>query len=153
MMNRRSWLGALAGAAAAVVAGGGARLLEAAAPIKILVYKSPTCGCCTAWVDHLNASGFEVTARNVADVSPIKERYGIPARLASCHTGVVGGYAIEGHVPAADIQRLLREKPKGVGLAVPGMPVGSPGMEGARKDRFDVMLVEEGGASRVYARH
>jgi len=153
MMNRRSWLGAVMGAAAAVVAGGGARVLEAAAPIKILVYKSPTCGCCTAWVDHLNASGFEVTARNVADVAPIKERYGIPARLASCHTGVVGGYAIEGHVPAADIQRLLREKPKAIGLAVPGMPMGSPGMEGSRKDRFDVMLVAQGGASRVYARH
>lgn len=153
MMNRRGWLSAVAGAAAAVVAGGGSRLLEAAAPIKILVYKSPTCGCCTAWVDHLNASGFEVTARNVADVAPIKERYGIPARLASCHTGVVGGYAIEGHVPAADIQRLLREKPKGVGLAVPGMPAGSPGMEGGPKERYDVMLVEQGGASRVFARH
>ena len=154
MMNRRSWLGMVAGGAAAVATGGAAKLLEAApAPAKILVYKSPTCGCCTAWVEHLKKSGFEVTTRDVADVAPIKARYGIPTRVASCHTGLVGGYAIEGHVPASDIQRLLSEKPKGVGLAVPGMPMGSPGMEGGRKDRYDVLLVEQGGATRVFARH
>ena len=136
------------------MAGGGSRLLGATpAATKIVVYKSPTCGCCTAWVDHLKASGFEVTARDVADVAPIKARYGIPTRLASCHTGLVGAYAIEGHVPAADIQRLLSQKPKAVGLAVPGMPMGSPGMEGPRKDRYDVLLVQAGGATKVFARH
>ncbi|MBW3630566.1 MAG: DUF411 domain-containing protein [Gemmatimonadetes bacterium] len=138
----------------AMVAGGGARLLDAApAPTKILVYKSPTCGCCTAWLDHLEASGFAVTARDVPDVAPIKQRYGIPERLASCHTGLVAGYAVEGHVPAADIKRLIKEKPKAVGLAVPGMPMGSPGMEGPRKDRYDVILVGQNGKTRVYASH
>lgn len=153
-MNRRSWLGAVAGAAAAMAVGSGARLLDATpAPTKILVYKSPTCGCCTAWVEHLEASGFDVTARDVPDVAPIKARYGIPARLASCHTGLVAGYAVEGHVPAPDIKRLIKEKPKAIGLAVPGMPMGSPGMEGPRKDRYDVLLVQQGGATKVYARH
>ena len=139
--------------AAAVTTGSVARVLQAApAASKITVYKSPTCGCCTAWVDHLKAAGFDVTSQNVADVAPIKARYGIPTRLASCHTGLVGGYAIEGHVPAADVLRLLKEKPKAVGLAVPGMPMGSPGMEGPTKQPYDVLLVQQGGATRVFAK-
>ena len=149
-MNRRKWLAVVG---AAVATGSAARLLAAErAPVKVLVYKSPTCGCCGAWVDRMKAAGFEVTTRDVPDVAPIKARYGIPTRLASCHTGLVEGYAIEGHVPPADIQRLLREKPKAVGLAVPGMPMGSPGMEGPRKDPYDVLLVQQGGATRVFAR-
>ena len=140
-------------AAAAVATGSAARLLQAApAATKVLVYKSPTCGCCTAWVDRMKAAGFEVTTRDVPDVAPIKARYGIPARLSSCHTGLVEGYAIEGHVPPADVQRLLKEKPKAVGLAVPGMPMGSPGMEGPRKEPYDVLLVQQGGATRVFAK-
>jgi hypothetical protein len=151
MMNRRRWLAVVG---AAVATGSAARLLEAApAPVKITVWKSPTCGCCTAWVDRMKAAGFEVTARDVPDVAPIKARYGIPTRLASCHTGLVGGYAIEGHVPPADVLRLLKEKPKAVGLAVPGMPMGTPGMEGPRQDRYDVLLVRQGGATTVFARH
>src|SRR5829696_7430231 len=150
MMNRRKWL-AMVGAA--VATGSAARLLAAEpAPVKVLVYKSPTCGCCGAWVDRIKAAGFEVTTRDVPDVAPIKARYGIPARLASCHTALVEGYALEGHVPPADVQRLLREKPKAVGLAVPGMPMGSPGMEGPRKDPYDVLLVQQGGATRLFAR-
>ena len=100
----------------------------------------------------MEAAGFDVSTRDVADVAPIKARYGIPTRLASCHTALVSGYAIEGHVPPADVQRLLREKPRAVGLAVPGMPMGSPGMEGPRKDPYDVLLVQQGGATRVFAR-
>ena len=138
---------------AAVATGSAARLLAAEpAPVKVLVYKSPTCGCCTAWVDRIKAAGFEVTTRDVPDVEPIKARYGIPARLASCHTALVEGYALEGHVPPADVQRLLREKPKAVGLAVPGMPMGSPGMEGPYPaDRYDVLAFTKDGKTSVYA--
>ena len=154
MMNRRQWLGAVAGAAALAAVGGGARWLSAATPAatKILVYKSPTCGCCTGWVNHLKESGFEVTVRDVADVSPIKQRYGVPSAVASCHTGLVEGYAVEGHVPADVIQTLLKDRPKAVGLAVPGMPIGSPGMEGSPKQRYDVLLIAQNGSTSVFAR-
>ena len=152
MLTRRAWLRTAAYGVGMVVVGGACASDAAAKPgTKIMVYKSPTCGCCRKWEDHLDENGFEVTSQNVPDVAPIKDRYGIPAALASCHTGLVGGYAIEGHVPADLIHRLLREKPKAIGLAVPGMPMGSPGMEGFRKDRYDVILVEQNGRTRVYA--
>ncbi|HYD96520.1 MAG TPA: DUF411 domain-containing protein [Noviherbaspirillum sp.] len=123
---------------------------RAAQPV-IEVYKTPTCGCCHLWVDHLRANGFTVTARDVSDTSPYRRKFGVPEELGSCHTGVVGGYAIEGHVPAQDIKRLLAEKPKAKGLAVPGMPMGSPGMEqGSRKDPYDVMLIQADGRHKVY---
>src|SRR5436190_6357543 len=94
------------------------------------VYKTPTCGCCGKWVEKMQASGFGATVTNMDDVGPVKTKNGLPARLASCHTTLVGGYVIEGHVPAEDIKRLLRERPAGiVGLAAPGMPQGSPGMD------------------------
>jgi len=118
------------------------------------VYKSPSCGCCGSWVEHMQKSGFKVNVHNVNDVTPVRENFGVPQAMASCHTAVVGGYAIEGHVPAADIKRLLRERPKAAGIAVPGMVQGSPGMEqGQGKDAYNVMLFSKGGKSSVFAQH
>ena len=96
---------------------------------KAVVYKSPTCGCCSKWIDHLEKNGFEVEAKDVPDVTPIKRANGVPPGMTACHTAMVGGYFIEGHVPAEDVKRLLEEHPQIAGLTVPGMPVGSPGME------------------------
>lgn len=122
----------------------------AAAPV-IDVWKSPSCGCCKGWIEHLEAAGFVVRAHDTGNTA-VRARLGIPARLGSCHTGQVGGYAVEGHVPARDIRRLLAEKPKAVGLVVPGMPVGSPGMEdGSRRDAYDVLLVRADGTTAVFA--
>jgi hypothetical protein len=123
-------------------------LAMAATPV-INVYKSATCGCCEEWVKHLRANGFKVEPHNVANPSDTREKMGMPDHLGSCHT-VVDGYAIEGHVPAAEIRRLLAAKPKARGLAVPSMPPGSPGMEGPRKAAYDVYLVLPDGSSRVY---
>ena len=122
---------------------------SAAAPV-IEVYKSESCGCCTEWVKHLQRNGFTVKAQNVANPSDYREKFGMPQDLGSCHTGMVAGYALEGHVPAVDIKRLLVEKPKARGVAVPSMPMGSPGMEGRRKDPFDVLLVQANGRYSVY---
>jgi hypothetical protein len=124
----------------------------AADPAQVQVYKSPTCGCCTKWIDHLRENGFEVSATDVPDVRPIKLENGVPQRLASCHTAFVAGYVIEGHVPASDIQRLLREKPRISGLAVPEMPIGSPGMEGPNPERYQVISFGESG-SEIFASH
>ncbi|MCD2516757.1 DUF411 domain-containing protein [Massilia sp. G4R7] len=124
-------------------------LAMAAAPV-IEVFKSESCGCCAAWVDHLKANGFAPKVSNVANPSDYRERGGIPNELGSCHTAMVQGYAIEGHVPASEIKRLLAEKPKAKGMAVPAMPLGSPGMEGPRKDPFDVLLVQANGKTKVF---
>lgn len=128
-----------------------------AAPVwaaEVTVYKSPTCGCCTKWVEHLEQSGFEVKTYDVRDVVSYKVRMGVPPTLGSCHTALVDGYVIEGHVPADDIKRLLTQRPRVSGLAVPGMPVGSPGMEqGNRRDRYDVLSFTEDGATEVFATH
>lgn len=129
-----------------------ASLAAHAAPL-VEVFKSPTCGCCTQWVAHLRENGFEVRAHDVEDVGAARARVGMPDRYASCHSARVEGYAIEGHVPAADIRRLLKERPAAVGLAVPSMPPGSPGMEGERKIPYDTLLVGQMGTARVYARH
>jgi len=119
----------------------------------IVVHKSPTCGCCGKWVDHLKAEGFAVEVLDEEDMNAVKSRLGIPARLASCHTATVGGYLIEGHVAAADIKRLLQEKPKAQGLAVPGMPVGSPGMEvGDKRMPYETLLFS-GEVATTYAQH
>ena len=116
------------------------------------VYKDPNCGCCTEWVSHVRKAGFVVTVRDTADMSTVKASFGVPAALESCHTARVGSYAIEGHVPADLIQRLLREQPVARGLAVPGMPMGSPGMEqGAQKDAYDVVLFDKAGKTRIFA--
>ena len=120
---------------------------------RLVVYKSPTCGCCSAWVDHVRAEGFTVDVHDLASVDSVKDASGVPAELRSCHTAHIAGYAIEGHVPASDIRRFLRERPQVAGLAVPGMPMGSPGMEGAYKDRYDVLTFGGGTPSRVYASH
>jgi hypothetical protein len=96
------------------------------------VIKSPYCGCCAQWVEHLRANGFTVRVTDVEDLDPVARQHGVPDELRSCHTATVGGYVIEGHVPAADIRRLLDERPQATGLAVPGMPIGSPGMEQGR---------------------
>lgn len=119
---------------------------------EVVVYKSPWCGCCEGWVDHMRASGFEVTVREQEDLTAIKRLSGVPEKLESCHTAFVGGYAIEGHVPAGAIERLLAERPPVRGLAVPGMPIGSPGMEGADPEPYEVMTFTQGGATTVYER-
>ncbi len=127
-------------------------LAQAERKPQITVYKTPTCGCCHEWVAHLEANGFAVVANDVPSTAPYRERFGVPKELGSCHTGVIDGYALEGHVPASEIKRLLAEKPKARGLAVPGMPVGSPGMEtgGTLRDAFDVVLFSDDGRRSVY---
>ena len=150
-MNRRHFLNTLLTIAAPVAAG--LRLSAAAGP-SVQVYKTPTCGCCGNWVKHLRDKGFQVAVQEVEDTAVYRRRFGVPEALASCHTAVVGGYALEGHVPAAEIQRLLKEKPKAKGLSVPGMPAGSPGMEmdGAQQ-AYSVMLFDAQGAATVYQRY
>ena len=119
----------------------------------IVVYKTPTCGCCTKWVAHLEANGFTVMAQNRDDLSPIRAQHGVPRQVLSCHTALVGSYVVEGHVPAADVQKLLREKPAIKGIAVPGMPMGSPGMEGPTVERYDTLAFTADGKTSVFARH
>jgi hypothetical protein len=124
------------------------------APITVTVYKDPSCGCCKKWVEHLSANGFAPVARDRSDMDALKDSLGIPVALRSCHTAVAGKYLIEGHVPAADLKRLLSASPKGIlGLAVPGMPSGSPGMETGRTDRYDVLAFSADGKTRVFAAH
>lgn len=119
----------------------------------ITVFKSPTCGCCSKWVDHLKENGFTVKVVSMDNVDPIKRKFGVSDDLASCHTGVIDGYALEGHVPADLIKRLLAEKPAVAGLAVPGMPMGSPGMEqGGGNDRYEVLTFTRTGHTAVYAK-
>jgi hypothetical protein len=121
----------------------------------VLVHKSPTCGCCASWVEHLRAHGFTVEVDDAADMEAIKARAGVPAGKGSCHTAEVGGYFVEGHVPADDIVRLLAEKPDARGLTAPGMPVGSPGMEvrGQGAPPYAVELVRKDGSTEVFAEH
>lgn len=124
-----------------------------AADVRMLVYKTSTCGCCGKWVEHARANGFAVTVENVPSTAEYRKKHGVPDRLQSCHTAVVGGYTIEGHVPPAEIQRLLKERPKGKGLAVPGMPMGSPGMEGSRQDPYTVLLFDTAGGVSAFAKY
>ena len=126
--------------------------LAAASLPEVHVYKSPTCGCCEKWVEHLRAEGFAVRTTDVPDVTPIKLENGIAAELSSCHTAFVGGYVVEGHVPASDVRRLLAEKPDVAGLAVPGMPIGSPGMEGPGAKGYEVLSFGAQGV-RVFSKH
>lgn len=117
------------------------------------VYKSPTCGCCKGWVKHLEQNGFAVKAHDVSDVSAARQFLGMPQQLGACHSAKVGNYLVEGHVPAADIHKLLKEKPKALGIAVPGMPPGSPGMESPHPVRYETLLVGKDGSTKVFARH
>ena len=143
-----------AAAASASPAAAAAPAVPDAALPAMTVYKSPTCGCCHQWVKHMEANGFTVKSVDQPDVTPVKREHGVTQELSSCHTALVGGYVIEGHVPAADVKRLLAERPAGVrGLAAPGMPNGSPGMEGLTKDRYDVIAFDSSGATRVFASH
>lgn len=147
--SRRSIVSlAVLGAFAAI----GGRVASAAQGVgEVEVYKSPYCGCCGDWIDHMRDAGFELHVIETEDLDPIKARYGVEADLQSCHTAVVDGYVIEGHVPAADVKRLLAERPSATGLTVPGMPVGSPGMEqGGQSDPYQVILFSPSGTS-VYA--
>jgi len=145
---RRRILTMLAAAPLALVS---MRALSAAPAVSM--YKLTGCGCCDLWAEHLRRNGFSVSVRAVPDLTPVRLKYGIPDIFGTCHTALVEGYAIEGHVPAADIQRLLRSKLKVAGLAVPAMPAGSPGMEGPRSDPYDVLTFDRNGATRIYARY
>ena len=149
-MKRRHWIAAAAAGAAAL-----ALPVLAASPLPVVqVYKSPTCGCCGAWVDHLKAAGFTVKVTEVNDTTEQRKRYGFPDRFGSCHTAIVAGYIVEGHVPAAEVKRLLDLKPAALGLSVPGMPLGSPGMEvGDRRDPYDVFLIDKSGRETVFAHY
>ena len=120
---------------------------------EITVYKSPTCGCCSKWIDHLRDNGFKVKTTDLKDLRMIKSMSGVKPELASCHTALIDGYVIEGHVPADDIRRLLKERPEIAGLTAPGMPMGSPGMEGPRKDKYDVLTFQKDGRTAVFASH
>jgi hypothetical protein len=125
-----------------------------AAPI-VEVFKSPTCGCCSKWVEHMRSSGFDVRSTNVSDLSSVKKTHRVPDKLLSCHTATVNGYVIEGHVPAGDVQRLLKERPAVAGIAVPDMPAGSPGMEveGMKAQPFNVLSFDKQGMTKIFARH
>lgn len=136
----------------AMLMAGFAAMPALAAPV-VEVFKSPYCGCCEKWVEHMKASGFDIVARNVGDLGAARKALGMPERFGSCHTARVEGYVVEGHVPAADVHRLLREKPRAVGLAAPGMPQGSPGMETARPQAYATLLVQNDGSATVFARH
>ncbi|MFN3746482.1 MAG: DUF411 domain-containing protein [Hyphomicrobiaceae bacterium] len=141
--SRRSVLGLIAG----VTAGLGTPARAGATPA-LGVFRDPNCGCCIGWVAHLRRHGFRAHVTDTAEMSAIKVRLGVPSALASCHTAQLGAYVIEGHVPAHAIKRLLAEKPDALGLAVPGMPIGSPGMEGGAPETYDVILFASSGQSR-----
>lgn len=151
--SQRIWLraGALVGCATLLLTGAARPVASAQEPV-VTVYKSASCGCCSKWVEHLRAAGFTIKAVDVADMAEVKATLGVSPSLTSCHTAVVDGYVIEGHVPADVVRRFLKEHPTAVGLAVPGMPMGSPGMEGARKDAYNVVQWDKQGVTTIYAR-
>lgn len=125
----------------------------AADPPVIEVWKTPTCGCCKVWVRHVEEAGYRVRVNELPDVTPVKQRLAVPPELSSCHTAVVDGYIVEGHVPADDIARLLEQRPKVQGIYVPGMPIGSPGMEGPGAQKYDVLAVDDAGKVSIFATH
>ena len=134
--------------------GGAAAIAERQAPVTVEVYKSPTCGCCAKWVDHMRARGFTMRVTDTDKMAEVKTKLGVPQAVQSCHTAQVAGYVLEGHVPAADVQRLLKERPAIAGLAVGGMPIGAPGMEvpGTKPDAYDVLTFDKGGRTTVFSR-
>ena len=129
----------------------GASVAQTAGPIEL--YKSPYCGCCGKWAEHMSKAGFSVKTHEIDDVPATRKKLGMPEKLGSCHTAKIGNYLLEGHVPADDIKRLLKEKPKALGLAVPGMPAGSPGMDVPNSPPYDTLLVHKDGTARVFAKH
>jgi hypothetical protein len=153
MISRRNFLLSI-GAAAATRPLAALDDVAAGSPLPtVTIYKSATCGCCTKWVDHLSASGFKVSAFDTEDMNRIKRSFGVPPALESCHTAKVGAYVLEGHIPADLVKKLLASKSSSIrGLAVPGMPQGSPGMETGQKDAYDVIAWDRTGATSVFAR-
>ncbi|MBK5188250.1 MAG: DUF411 domain-containing protein [Gemmatimonadaceae bacterium] len=156
MMDRRSFLAAALVSAGTLVA----RRAGAAVPMgtgltrpPLTVYKDPSCGCCKAWVAYMEKSGFAVTAHDDPDMDAIKDHYGVPSGVRSCHTALIGSYVIEGHVPAGDVDRMLTEQPKVAGLALPGMVMGSPGMEGAMSKPYTVVAFQKTGSTTSFASH
>jgi len=154
--SRRQWLAKVlpwlgAGTALALAPQLSRAATTTATPVE--VWKDPNCGCCHDWIAHMEANGFSVTIHDTGN-NAVRARLGLPQKLGSCHTALVGGYLVEGHVPASDVRKLLQQKPKALGLAVPGMPVGSPGMDGAvygdRRDPYDVLLVAHDGSTRIF---
>jgi hypothetical protein len=146
MPIRRPVLFAIAAAAAFVS--------SAASAAQLTVHKSPYCGCCAKWIEHVEKHGFTVKVIETEDMAAVKKRLGVPDKLASCHTTQAGGYFIEGHVPAADIKRLLAQKPKAAGIAVPGMPMGAPGMDiGGQHQPYATILVQRDGTTKVFVQH
>ena len=148
-MIRHPWGAA---AAAALLAATVAFSTPAAKPPTVVVYKNPSCGCCGQWVEHMQTNGFRVTVIDTSYMEPIRARHGVRPHLASCHTAKVGGYVIEGHVPADLVTKLLAERPNVVGLSVPGMVTGSPGMDGPNPRHYDVVSFDRNGKTAVYAR-
>ena len=145
--------GFVTAAAALAVAPGCAQPAQAR---EARVYKTPYCGCCGGWVTHLRRAGFAAKVIEVEDLNPVRAQHGVPAALSSCHTALIGGYVVEGHVPIADVERLLRKKPKAIGLVVPGMPIGSPGMEtpaGTAEPYKTLLLLDRSGRTREFASH
>ena len=156
VLTRRAWVGVAFGGAAMALIGerwwsSSNPTVVAADATPITVYASPSCSCCHKWVSHLKENGFLATVESVADVTPIKRKLFVPENLWSCHTGTVGGLAIEGHVPADLIKKALAERPAIAGLAAPGMPNGAPGMEGATRDRYEIISFTREGSTEVYA--
>jgi hypothetical protein len=155
-MKRRQWLTTLAALAAGSLTGMAAGANQPGTRPVIEVWKSPSCGCCHDWMAHLQANGFDVKTHDVSEAAKHaqRQRLGLAERFGSCHTGFIGGYVIEGHVPAREIHRLLKDRPRALGLAVPGMPVGSPGMDGpaygGRRDPYEVLLVQGGGTASIF---
>jgi hypothetical protein len=154
-MDRRGFLAATVVGAATLIA----RRASAAVPLlgfarpPLTVYKDAACGCCKKWVEHMQASGFTVTANDNPDMDAVKDHYGVPSGVRSCHTAIIGSYVIEGHVPAGDVDRMLKEQPKAAGLAVPGMVTGSPGMEGFMSKSYTVVAFQKTGATTPFASH
>ena len=120
---------------------------------KVDIYKSPTCDCCEKWATHMRSNGFKVEVHQVNDIPGNRKKLGMPDTFGSCHTSTIGAYVVEGHVPAADVKRLLKEEPKAIGLAVPSMPAGSPGMDIPNSPPYETLLVQPDGSSRVFAKH
>jgi hypothetical protein len=151
MLSRR---GFVLSAAGLVLAGVRAPWMHALAGTPMTIYKSKTCGCCSKWVDHVKAAGFTPTVHDEEEMDQLKDELGVPAPVRSCHTALVGGYLIEGHVPGSDIRRLLAERPKVAGLAVPGMPSGSPGMaEPGKEGDYKVVAFQTNGSTTPFASH
>ena len=147
MIGRRYWGGL---ALAATVGVGGLAIATPAPEPEVVVYKSPSCGCCKKWVEHLQAAGFRVTVHDTSSLAGVMERYGVPRKLTACHTAVVDGYVVEGHVPADVIRRLLKERPEIAGVGVAGMPAGSPGMESETPARYYILTFDKNGTTSVY---